>query len=114
MPAILHKYVPADERVIFSARPSPLFIVIRSFWPIVAIVAAATVLQYAGTSLGLPGLAESALRLGTALVLLVLAWQLLQWLSRWYVLTEHRLLSIAGILLQNVADVPLRNVQNVV
>jgi dephospho-CoA kinase len=114
MPGILRKYVPSDERVILWLRPSPWFILIRSFWPIAATVAAALLVRYAAAALDSPTIAATAISIAVVLVALVLLWQLLQWLSRLYVLTEHRLIAVAGILLQNVADVPVRNVRNVV
>src|SRR5262245_40817957 len=114
MPGMLRKYVPADERVILSLRPSPLFILIRAFWPIVAIVTLAVIVCLVASALDAFRLRVVAPWYAGGLVLLVLLWQLLEWLSRLYILTEHRLLAVAGILLQNVADVPLRNVRNVV
>lgn len=111
---MLRKYVPADERVILSLRPSPLFILTRSVWPVVAIIALAMLTRYGASALDAPRLRGATLWYAGALVVLVLLWQLLEWLSRLYVLTEHRLLAVAGLLVQNVADVPLRNVRNVV
>jgi dephospho-CoA kinase len=114
MRGILRQYVPADERVILSFRPSVWFIAIRAFWPAVLVTSAAALARYAAVFTDSPDLAVKALWTGTALITSVLAWQFVQWLSRLYVLTERRLMSVAGLLLQNVVDVPLRNVRNVV
>ncbi len=114
MQGILRKYVPADERVVLWLRPSLLFIVIRAWWVVVAVVALAGVVRLVAGVLDAPQVASRAVWGGAGLVVLVLVWQFLEWLSRLYVLTERRLICVAGVLMQNVADVPLRNVRNVV
>ena len=40
--------------------------------------------------------------------------RILEWLSRLYVLTDKRMIAVAGVLRQGVSDVPLRNVRNLV
>jgi dephospho-CoA kinase len=114
MQGILRKYVPADERVVLWLRPSLLFIVIRPRWVLVTIAAAAGAVWFGARALDLPVLGSRAVSIGAALIALVSVWQFIEWLSRLYVLTDRRLLSIAGVLNQNVADVPLRNVRNLV
>lgn len=111
---MLRKYVPVDERVVLSLRPSPLFILIRAFWPVVGIIALAVIVRLVASALDASRLRAVVLWYAGGVVVLVLVWQLLEWLSRLYILTERRLLAVAGIVLQNVADVPLRNVRNVV
>jgi dephospho-CoA kinase len=114
MRGILRKYVPADERVVLWLRPSLLFILIRPRWMLMAIAAAAGAVWFAAKPLDLPLLASRALWWGVVLFVVVLLWQLVEWLSRLYVLTDRRLICVAGVLNQNVADLPLRNVRNLV
>jgi dephospho-CoA kinase len=111
---MLRKYLPADERVALSLRPSLLFIIIRPFWAILLIVLTAAGLHYAGRALDEPMLARASLWVGWGLALLMFVWQAVEWLSRLYVLTDRRLIAIGGVLRQEIADVPLRKVRNIV
>ena len=65
-------------------------------------------------SLDRPGTAARAVWVGVVVAGLILIWQWLAWLSRLYVLTSERMMCVAGVMLQSVADVPLRNVCNLV
>src|SRR5882724_1127535 len=111
---MLRKYIPADERTVLSLRPNPLFVLIRSFWALVLIILTTIGLRYAAAAIDDPALSRWAFWLGFSLGLATVTWQVLEWLSRLYIMTDRRLIAVAGVLRQNVSDVPLRNVRNLV
>jgi dephospho-CoA kinase len=111
---MLRKFVPADERALLWLRPSPLYVVVRPLWALVTIAAATGAMWFGAMALDATDLATRTTWLGAALAGLVLLWEMVEWFSRLYVLTERRMICVAGVLRQGVADVPLRNVRNIV
>lgn len=113
------------ERVILVCRPGALSIVLRPLWSVTMIVAATLVSVWvldglATRAVGDPSLVRdtrawaSALAIaGTMLVLLRLAWTVVDWRARRYVLTDRRIARASGVLSRSGAELPLRNVQDV-
>ena len=111
---ILRRYVPADEHVVLWLHPSAWFIFLRSVWVVVFVVLLVLGVRYAAGVVDLPRVVEWAAWIGVVVVAGAVVWQTLEWLSRLYVLTDKRMLAVAGVVRQSVTDVPLRNVRNVV
>jgi dephospho-CoA kinase len=111
---ILRRYVPADEHVVLWLHPSAWFILLRSVWVVVFVVLLVLGVRYAAGVVDLPRVVEWAAWIGVVVVAGAVVWQTLEWLSRLYVLTDKRMLAVAGVVRQSVTDVPLRNVRNVV
>jgi dephospho-CoA kinase len=111
---ILRKYVPADEHVVLWLHPSPWFIFLRSLWVVILVVLLAAGVRYAAGVADLPQVVEWAGWVGVVIVAGVVVWQTLEWLSRLYVLTDKRMIAVAGVMRQSVTDMPLRNIRNVV
>ncbi len=93
------------EELVLSLKPHWIFILIDRPLVLAASIAAAGV----GTWL-LDGIAQFALFL---LPIAWLAWQLIERASRTYVLTDRRVVMIAGVLRQAIVDAPLANVRQV-
>lgn len=118
--------IPKDERVVFDRRPSPWMIAFKAAPPLLGLALGFAVIELlldwavreqwlwhsAGGSTGsaTPGatLWMAAWVLGT----LELAWAILDWVCRRYVLTERRAMVVSGVLHQRVADLPLERMQN--
>jgi len=68
----------------------------------------------AGRYVGYPGprTLGMARDIGLVWLLVAVVWQVLAWLSRLYVLTDRRLIVVAGIVARDVGDVPLARVQH--
>jgi dephospho-CoA kinase len=111
---ILRKFLPPDEPVVLCLRPSILFVFLRPRWLIGAILLAMFTVRYATRESTQPHLGLEVATAGGLLILAVILWEIAQWLSRLYVMTDRRLIAIAGLLSQNVSVVPLRNIRNVV
>jgi hypothetical protein len=99
------------EVVILILRPSLWFILLSSL----RFVAAALVLIFAVRLIGIQSISahstvRSLIELGVTAISARLMWATLQWMSRLYILTDLRLLSISGVFTVNVFDCPLRKV----
>ena len=113
-PGLLRKYVPPGERVVLWLHPSPWFIFLRSVWVIVVVMLLVLGVWYGASVIAVPVVVDFAAWIGAGILVLVVVWQFLEWLSRLYVLTDKRMISVAGVIRQSVTDVPLRNVRNLV
>lgn len=106
-------YIPGEETPILASRPSPWYILITIARSLV-LLTLGTLSTWAG--LAGAGLAYSAawsLRVGVMVILLRIAWQIGEWLSRKYVLTPQRIVAVGGLLRRVVADLPLRHVRQI-
>jgi len=109
---VLRRYVPADEVPLLWLRPSPLFIVLRPLRVLLVLVVAGAAAWVTARVFALPPIASVGLTIIAVAGVLVMVWSYLEWLSRLYVLTGSRVVAVAGVLWQGAADLPLRNVQN--
>lgn len=109
------KYLAPGERIILATRPSVWFILLHARAPLI-LAAMLALVGLAWTRLG-PGVPDAGgliVRLALVLLVLHLAAGLIRWLSRLYVLTERRVIVVAGVFSQQAGDVPLARVQHVV
>lgn len=100
------------ETIILLIKPSPLFILLIPM-RFIAIVLLCTLLaaqlQSKGVSLGLDR--YDVIVGAMAIIGLRLFWQMLDWLSHVYVLTDQRIIRVMGVLNVQVFECPLQNIQ---
>lgn len=118
--------IPKVERVVFDRRPSPWMIAFKAAPPLLGLALGFAVIellldwavreQWLWNSAGGPtGSATPGATLWMAawvLGTLELAWAILDWVCRRYVLTERRAMVVSGVLHQRVAELPLERMQN--
>jgi uncharacterized membrane protein YdbT with pleckstrin-like domain len=101
------------EVVILLLKPSPWFILLGPLTillTLLGITAAALLLDK--HVIDLPGSPRDLVLLGLSAVAVRLIWQLLEWVSRVYVLTDRRVLRVRGVLTVQVFEAPLPQVQH--
>lgn len=104
--------IQGGEIIVLCVKPSPWFIVLTSLgW--IAWTAAGTALLVQLQLRGFLALERrDIIMLGSALLGARLFWQTLEWLSRTYVLTDRRVIAVAGVLRIRVFECPLPRVQH--
>jgi len=106
---ILRRWL-ADEPARLALRPSPWFIVLRT--PRAVAFGVACV----GAGLAIPeftpGSGDALVWAGSVVLAGVLGWNVVEWLSRLYVMTDTRVAAVAGVLNQSVTEVSLRDVRH--
>jgi len=100
------------EIIILALKPSPLMVVLAPLKQLTLIVLAAAVGAAAAELLGHSGSASRVLLAGVALVTGRVFWECLEWLSRVYVLTDQRVIRVAGVLRVRVFEAGLGQVQH--
>ncbi|MEM9294920.1 MAG: PH domain-containing protein [Planctomycetota bacterium] len=114
------------EVVLLMLKPSPWFVPLGALRPVAGLALVAMLLatlNNAALDLGWLGLGGASLRTGLESRDLLLAgagavvlrwfWQLLEWLSHVYVLTDRRVLRSRGVLGVSTAEVPLPRLQQI-
>lgn len=106
---VLASHVLRDgEIVLLVLRPSIWFILLTSLRFVAA--AGVLILVVRWHSLAERGLVRGLIELGVSAISARLMWATLQWMSRLYVLTDMRILSVSGVFHIHVFDCPLRKV----
>jgi len=102
-----------NEIIVLLIKPSPWYIVLASLG-FLATVVVVTALLLALQSRGyLPWANRNDLYLmAVGACGIRLFWQFLEWLSRLYVLTDHRVIRIAGVVRVQVFETQIKNVQH--
>jgi hypothetical protein len=115
-PAMARELVQDGETIILLLRPSPWYIVLSSLGGLLCIALITFALAYVAKFMSqLPGIGWSdrqAFLLGLGLSGLRLGWQLLEWISRVYVLTDRRVICRSGVLRLYVFETQLKNIQH--
>lgn len=93
-PELLH----GGEIIVLLLKPSPWFIVLAPLQTLTTIVIVTLAAAAAAPSLPLDIARRDVVLLGAAALGVRLFWQLLEWLSRVYVLTDQRVIAVAGVL----------------
>jgi hypothetical protein len=110
--AIPKDLVEEDEVIILLLRPSILYVPLSSLGGLVVIALVTFALAWMAR-MWQPGWSDtSAFLLGLGLAALRLGWQLLEWGSRIYVLTDRRIITRGGVLRLAVFQTQLRNIQH--
>jgi hypothetical protein len=106
---VLAAHVVRDgELVLLVLRPSFWFVLLRSLRFVAGAGVLICVVRW--HSLAEHGMVRSLIELGVTAISARLMWATLQWMSRLYVLTDQRILSVSGVFYVNVFDCPLRKV----
>ena len=101
------------EVIVLLIKPSPWYIVLESLRFLAGVVLVLVILLFLigqGYSIGVSPLDLVLLAIGTAGARIV--WQLLEWLSRVYVLTDRRVIRIKGVLRIQVFEAQLKKIQH--
>lgn len=100
------------ETVVLLLKPSPWFILLEPAGTFLVIFLAmvATLMVDRLTLLSVSS--RDAVLVAAALGVIRMAWQLLEWLSRVYVLTDMRVIRVRGVLRVSIFESPLHNVQH--
>ncbi|MCA9286142.1 MAG: PH domain-containing protein [Phycisphaerales bacterium] len=111
-PASVAALLQDDEVVLLVLQPSLWFVPLSCIGSLLVIACLTLALAWLSHLPTLPWNDRQSFVLGAALMAARLAWQMLEWLSRSYVLTDRRILRRRGVLRVSVVEAPLRNVQN--
>ena len=104
--------VPDDELILYFQRPSPLFIVLSCLPSLFALVTLAAILALlAATGPWIPWTPSNAMGMGTAMVLIRLLWQVLEWYCRIHVMTDRRVIVRSGVIRISIYHAMLRDVR---
>jgi uncharacterized membrane protein YdbT with pleckstrin-like domain len=106
-----------DEIIILLLRPSVLFIPLSCLPSVATLALAAFFFAYlapfvATWQLWISWTGAQALSVGFGFIILRLAWQVLEWYSRVYVLTDRRVLRRMGVLRVAVFQAELKSIQH--
>lgn len=101
----------SGEQIILMLRPSPWYIILSCLNSLGLIIAASLLLHYVQSWTDQLLLDQRNLITLTAMVItLRLTWQLFEWLSRIYVLTDQRIIRIKGVLRTTIFQASLDEV----
>jgi uncharacterized membrane protein YdbT with pleckstrin-like domain len=100
------------ETVILLLRPSVLFVPLASIQSLLAIALATFFLAWLDQRVPhLPGTDRMFIAVGVLCGILRLIWQVLEWATRLYVLTDRRIIRRRGVIRVSVFECPLSSVQ---
>jgi membrane protein YdbS with pleckstrin-like domain len=113
--------IPEEELILLNLKPSLWFILSGLALPALVCLAPALLIArlpeivgWAGIHISpTPGIFARAPLVLVMLFVVCAAWQVAEWISRRYVLTDRRIVAISGVLRQVVQDIPLSRVQHV-
>ena len=100
------------ETVILLLRPSLLYTVLSSLGGLVIVALVTFALAYLARLPWVGWTDRQAFTLGFGLASMRLGWQLLEWGSRLYVLTDRRIITRGGVLRMVVFQTELKNIQH--
>lgn len=108
------RLVPPGETIILALRPSVLFIVLSRLESLAAVALGSAGLWWLAAAEAVPLAPWRAVVGGLGAGLLILVHAGGDWLTRYYLLTDRRVIRVRGIVRQSTYDLPLGSVQNVV
>lgn len=100
------------EAVILSIKPHPLYILLGSARDVVLLLLAGWLLAWMAGRGWAPFTPSRVSSLFITLALLRLGWQALDWAARQYILTDRRVVRIAGVLRRYVFESTLSSIQH--
>jgi uncharacterized membrane protein YdbT with pleckstrin-like domain len=100
------------EIIILLLKPSPWFILLAPLRILTAIVILAIAADSINSYLQLHVSSQNIYLAAMFLLLARVFWQFLEWLSRVYVLTDRRVIAVAGVLRVGVFETPLEKIQH--
>lgn len=98
------------EIIVLLLKPHPLYIVLAPLMTLTMMLTVTVVGVFIARSAGTYDTAQNIALIGGVLILARLFWQFLEWLSRVYVLTDQRVITLAGVLRVRVFEAPLNNI----
>ncbi len=101
-----------DEIIVLLIRPSLLYIPLASAGSLMLIALLTFALAYVARFSWIGWNDTQAFTLGIGLAAIRLGWQLLEWWSRLYVLTDRRVIRRMGVLRVMVFEAQLKNIQH--
>jgi membrane protein YdbS with pleckstrin-like domain len=101
-----------DEVIILLLRPSLWYVPLAALASLGLIALATFALAYMSRLPWAGWNDVQVFALGAGLVALRLGWQVMEWMSRVYVLTDRRIIVRAGVLRVTVFQAPLKNIQH--
>lgn len=104
--------VDQDEVIILLIRPSLWYVPLSSFGSLVFIALVTFALAYMSRLPWTNWNDMQVFALGVGLCALRLGWQMLEWMSRAYVLTDRRVITRGGVIRTAVVQAPLKNIQH--
>ncbi len=111
--ALLSGQVLRDGEVVLLVRkPSLWFILFQSLRFTAAVVAALLAARIVGDRFGMMGFSQKFVLLETAIFLTAgrVMYAIMQWMGRLYVLTDQRVIRLAGLFTVDLFDCPLRRI----
>lgn len=106
-------YVPGGEMVVLALKPSPMLVFLRSMWLLLGSVVVLAMAIWIGQRFDLGAWPIRISFVVCVVVAARLLWETLEWISRLYVLTDRRVVRVAGVLRRSVVDLRLDRVQHV-
>jgi PH (Pleckstrin Homology) domain-containing protein len=104
--------IQPGEIIILLLKPSAWFILLAPLRTLTAIIVVAMIADSVNSYTGL-GFARQSIILATlGLLMMRVFWQFLEWLSRVYVLTDRRIITVSGVVRIGVFESPLERVQH--
>ncbi len=100
------------EIIILLIKPSPWFILLAPLKSLTLILVLTIAAWVANSYLAFGVSGQNVALAGITLLLVRVFWQFLEWLSRVYVLTDRRIISVAGVLRVLVFETMLENIQH--
>jgi len=100
------------EIIILLLKPSVWFILLVPIRILTLIVVLAMAGDLANSYLDVGMSRQNTLLVATTLILFRLFWQFLEWLSRVYVLTDRRVITVAGVIRVRLFETPLQKIQH--
>lgn len=111
--ALPRDLVQDDEVIILLLKPSVLYIVLAPLASVMfLLIIALTLALLSATVPWVLWSEEQAYALGVILIAARLGWQLLDWASRVYVLTDRRIITRQGVLRVSVFETKLKSIQH--
>jgi hypothetical protein len=100
------------EIIVLLLKPSPWYILLEPLHSVVAIVVLALTALWLAAAGVLPMSQRDLSVIAVGLVGVRLFWQFLEWLSRIYVLTDQRVVTVRGVLRVQVFETQLKSIQH--
>lgn len=106
------KLLQSGEIVILLLKPSPLYILLVPLQTVMMIVLGTLLAVLTNRAFEVGMSSRQILLVGLTLLAIRLGWQFLDWLSRVYVLTDRRIMTIQGVLTVQIFEAPLNQIQH--
>jgi hypothetical protein len=110
--ALARDLLQQDEIIVLLIRPSLWYVLLSSLGSLGLIALATFALAYMSRLPWAGWNDVQVFALGAGLAALRLGWQIMDWMSRVYVLTDRRIITRGGVLHVAVYQAPLRNIQH--